>query len=95
MPATRLFDVMTGIEDRFRILVTVGAGCGLRQGELLGLSVDDVDHASETLAEGCTPATCSPRRCGFERARAAIDGLFDDLQQWIVTRRLIGRDITG
>jgi integrase len=45
----RLFAVMAGIEDRFRILVTVGAGCGLRQGELLGLSPDDVDVSTETL----------------------------------------------
>jgi integrase len=35
--------VAEGLPDRYRALVAVGAGCGLRQGELFGLAVDDVD----------------------------------------------------
>jgi integrase len=31
------------LPDRYAALVAVGAGCGLRQGELFGLAVDDVD----------------------------------------------------
>jgi integrase len=35
--------------ERFRPMVDVGAGCGLRQGEILGLSVDDIDFDNGTL----------------------------------------------
>lgn len=35
--------------ERFRPMVDVGAGCGLRQGEILGLSVDAIDFDSGTL----------------------------------------------
>lgn len=33
----------TALPERYRVLVTLGAGLGLRQGELFGLAVDDVD----------------------------------------------------
>jgi integrase len=42
-PAERVVAVAEALPDRYRILVVVGAGCGLRQGELFGLAVDDVD----------------------------------------------------
>jgi integrase len=32
-----------GLPDRYQILVALAAGCGLRQGEAFGLSVDDID----------------------------------------------------
>ncbi|WSQ39471.1 hypothetical protein OG609_36850 [Streptomyces sp. NBC_01224] len=35
--------------DRYRVLVEVGAGLGLRQGEALGLSADDFDFAKEVV----------------------------------------------
>ena len=41
--------VQGGLSDRFRIVCTVGAGCGLRQGEILGVSLDDTDEDRTTL----------------------------------------------
>nr|WP_231925933.1 site-specific integrase [Micromonospora echinofusca] len=32
-----------GLAQRYRPMVDLGAGCGLRQGEILGLGVDDID----------------------------------------------------
>ncbi|WP_352232190.1 tyrosine-type recombinase/integrase [Micromonospora sp. NBRC 107095] len=32
-----------GLAHRYRAMVDLGAGCGLRQGEILGLGVDDID----------------------------------------------------
>ncbi|MGX7827731.1 tyrosine-type recombinase/integrase [Actinokineospora sp. 24-640] len=48
-PESRVKAVRTGIDDRWRIVVTLGAGLGLRQGELLGLSPDDVDRQDMTV----------------------------------------------
>jgi integrase len=41
--------VQAGLADRFRLVCAVGAGCGLRQGEILGLSLDDIDEDGTTL----------------------------------------------
>lgn len=35
--------VRHGLPSRYRAMATLGAGCGLRQGEVFGLAVDDVD----------------------------------------------------
>ena len=48
-PADRVDAVRCGIAERFRIAVTLGAGCGLRQGEILGLSADDIDDGNLVL----------------------------------------------
>jgi integrase len=45
----RVFAVRAAMVERFRPMLDVGAGCGLRQGEILGLSVDDIDFDSGTL----------------------------------------------
>lgn len=45
----RVFAVRAGMPDRYQAMVDLGAGCGLRQGEILGLAVDAIDFASETL----------------------------------------------
>ncbi|MFE2335192.1 tyrosine-type recombinase/integrase [Streptomyces coelicoflavus] len=37
------------ISQRHRIAVILGLGCGLRQGEVFGLSMEDVDHARGVL----------------------------------------------
>lgn len=39
----RVDSVRAGMSDRYKATVDVGAGCGLRQGEIFGLAVDDVD----------------------------------------------------
>jgi integrase len=48
-PEERLRAIQGGLSDRFRIICTIGGGCGLRQGEILGLSLDDADEDSMTL----------------------------------------------
>lgn len=35
--------------ERFRAMVDLGGGCGLRQGEILGVAVDAIDFRSDTL----------------------------------------------
>ncbi|BBA96875.1 putative integrase fusion protein [Actinacidiphila reveromycinica] len=37
------------LADRYRILLVIGAGLGLRQGEALGLSADDIDFEKEVV----------------------------------------------
>jgi integrase len=37
------------MEDRYEIAVVLGAGCGLRQGELFGVSPDDIDREAGVL----------------------------------------------
>lgn len=48
-PATRVFAVREALSARYRATVDLGAGCGLRQGEILGLPVDSVDFDSEMV----------------------------------------------
>lgn len=45
----QLGQLAAAMPDRYRALVTVGAGTGLRQGELFGLQVADVDFLRRTL----------------------------------------------
>ncbi|MGJ5833500.1 tyrosine-type recombinase/integrase [Streptomyces ossamyceticus] len=45
----RVFAVRDGMPDRLGAMVDVGAGCGLRQGEIFGLAVDDVDPLAGVL----------------------------------------------
>jgi len=39
----QVFAVRSALPERYRAMVDVGAGCGLRQGEIFGLPVDSVD----------------------------------------------------
>lgn len=39
----RVFAVREGLDDRFKVMVDLGVGAGLRQGEVLGLSMDDIE----------------------------------------------------
>ncbi|MET7516387.1 tyrosine-type recombinase/integrase [Streptomyces sp. NPDC005480] len=47
--AERVFAVQDALPDRYRAMVDLGAGCGMRQGEILGIAVDAVDFESDTL----------------------------------------------
>ncbi|RLV49722.1 site-specific integrase [Nocardioides mangrovicus] len=47
--AERVGDVMNELSPRYQILVALGAGLGLRQGEIFGLSPDDVDFLRGTV----------------------------------------------
>jgi len=39
----RVMAVREGLDDRFKVMVDLGVGAGLRQGEVLGLAIDDID----------------------------------------------------
>ncbi|QFQ98364.1 site-specific integrase [Streptomyces phaeolivaceus] len=45
----RVFAMRGALVERFRPMVDVGAGCGLRQGEILGLSVEELDFDNATV----------------------------------------------
>jgi len=47
--ADRVAAVRAGLPERYRIMVDIGAGAGLRQGEVFGLSPDDVDHEAGVI----------------------------------------------
>ncbi|MFD9503937.1 tyrosine-type recombinase/integrase [Streptomyces sp. NPDC060035] len=47
--ADRVMAVRAALPDRYRALVEPAAGCGLRQGEVFGLAVDDVDPIGGVL----------------------------------------------
>ncbi|MFC6697155.1 tyrosine-type recombinase/integrase [Nocardioides daphniae] len=45
----QVLGMVDAVPERFRALVAVAAGCGLRQGEAFGIRVHDIDSAAETL----------------------------------------------
>ncbi|MDX3799702.1 tyrosine-type recombinase/integrase [Streptomyces sp. AK04-3B] len=45
----RLFAVQEALPERYRAMVDLGSGCGLRQGEIFGVAVDAVDFEADTL----------------------------------------------
>lgn len=45
----RVLAVRDALAERFRPMVDLGAGCGLRQGEILGVAVDALDFEAGTL----------------------------------------------
>ncbi|MDT9693326.1 site-specific integrase [Streptomyces sp. P9(2023)] len=47
--ADRVFAVRGELPERYQAMVDAGAGCGLRQGEILGLAVDAIDFETDTL----------------------------------------------
>ncbi|MFF8659539.1 tyrosine-type recombinase/integrase [Streptomyces huasconensis] len=46
---SQVFAVRSALPARFRIMVDVGVGAGLRQGEVLGLAVEDIDAEAEVI----------------------------------------------
>ena len=48
-PEERVHKVRKGLAERFRIAVPLGSGLGLRQGEILGYSPDDIDRDAMTV----------------------------------------------
>ncbi|XVV14428.1 tyrosine-type recombinase/integrase [Actinoplanes sp. CA-131856] len=51
--AVRTFSVRAGLPPRFQAMVDAAGGCGLRQGEVFGLSVDDAGLETGWLHVGC------------------------------------------
>ena len=43
----RVVAVREALGERYRLALSVGAGCGLRQGEAFGLSIDDIDFDAQ------------------------------------------------
>ncbi|KUN70198.1 integrase [Streptomyces canus] len=50
--ATQVFGVRAALPRRHQATVDVGAGCGLRQGEIFGLAVDELDYEGGWLTVG-------------------------------------------
>jgi integrase len=48
-PTEQVLDVHAALPARYRVAATIAAGCGLRQGEVFGLAVDDVEFLGRTL----------------------------------------------
>ncbi|MFG3266472.1 tyrosine-type recombinase/integrase [Streptomyces bobili] len=48
-PPDRVLAVRATLSERYRVLVEIGAGLGLRQGEAFGLSMEDVDFDAEVV----------------------------------------------
>jgi len=48
-PLEHLHAVRAGIRPRYAITVDLGAGCGLRQGEIFGFSPDDIDDKKRII----------------------------------------------
>ncbi|MFI0723920.1 tyrosine-type recombinase/integrase [Streptomyces sp. NPDC021224] len=47
--AERVFAVRAALPERYQATVDLGAGCGLRQGEILGIAVDAIDFDADTV----------------------------------------------
>ncbi|MGW0089612.1 tyrosine-type recombinase/integrase [Streptomyces sp. NPDC003328] len=47
-----VFDVRAGLPHRYQAALDVGAGCGLRQGEIFGLALDELDMEGAWLTVG-------------------------------------------
>ncbi|UBU16588.1 tyrosine-type recombinase/integrase [Nonomuraea gerenzanensis] len=45
----RVLAVIEALPERYAIMALLGAGCGLRQGEIFGIAVDDVDFEARVI----------------------------------------------
>ncbi|MFC9339396.1 tyrosine-type recombinase/integrase [Streptomyces sp. NPDC057020] len=65
--------VRTALPERYRAMADVGAGCGLRQGEIVGLAEDALDFEEDTLRVSRQvklirgKAVLAPPKCNKER----------------------------
>ena len=59
--AARAFAVRAGLPDRFRAMVDAAGGCGLRQGEVFGLPVEEIDFETGWLHVTCQVRNVSGR----------------------------------
>ncbi|WP_412752989.1 tyrosine-type recombinase/integrase [Krasilnikovia sp. M28-CT-15] len=48
-PFERVEALRSNLSRRYKRLIDLGAGCGMRQGEVLGLAVDDIDFDKEIV----------------------------------------------
>jgi integrase len=45
----RVSAVREALGERYRLALSLGAGCGMRQGEVFGLSLDDIDEEGQVI----------------------------------------------
>ncbi|MCZ4121773.1 tyrosine-type recombinase/integrase [Streptomyces sp. H39-S7] len=62
-PSERVLAVRAAMPERYRVLVEIGAGLGLRQGEALGLSMEAIDFANEIVHVRCQVKMVRARLC--------------------------------
>ena len=76
--AERVFAVRVVLPERYQATVDLGAGCGMRQGEILGIDVEGLDFEADTVhvvqqLKLSRSKACSLRRragsCGTCRCR--------------------------
>ncbi|MFI5806559.1 tyrosine-type recombinase/integrase [Streptomyces sp. NPDC051561] len=85
----RVFSVRAAMVERFRSMVDVGAGCGMRQAEILGLSVEDIDfgsgtvHVVQQLKLSLSKAVFAPPKGGKLRDVPLPDPVADALKEHI------------
>ncbi|MFC5908455.1 tyrosine-type recombinase/integrase [Streptacidiphilus monticola] len=48
-PSSRVLDVRAALPEKYRTMVDLAGGCGMRQGEVFGLSADDLDFDAGTV----------------------------------------------
>lgn len=86
----RVFAVRGAMVERFRPMVDLGAGCGLRQGEILGLTVDAIDfdsgnlHVVQQLKLSLSKAVFAPPKGGKLRDVPLPDPVADALKEHIM-----------
>lgn len=71
----RVFAVRDAMPERFQAMADLGAGGGLRQGEILGVAVDAIDFESGTL-HVVQQLKLSRSKAVFARPRAASSGTY-------------------
>ncbi|PPK70265.1 tyrosine-type recombinase/integrase [Actinokineospora auranticolor] len=86
---SRASAVQDALPDRFKIAVPMGAGFGLRQGEIFGLSPDDLDREAEAVnvvrqvrLVGNQPVFAPPKR-GKTRSAPLAGGLLRVLDTYM------------
>jgi hypothetical protein len=86
-PEDRVHAVRAGLLDRFSLIVPLGCGLGLRQGEILGLSVDDLDsvamvvrvHRQLRTVDGTL--VFAPPKGGKSRTVPASPGIITEIRE--------------
>jgi integrase len=75
--------IRSGLAGRYQSIVDVAAGCGMRQGEVFGLAVDDVDFESERIH--------IVRQVKLVRSRLVYGLPKNDRDRWIPLPGSVGR----
>lgn len=93
LPVEVVETLTAAMPERYRALITLGAGTGLRQGEAFGLSVDRVDFLRRTLVvdrqlvllPGAGPVLSPPKTAASYRTIPLPDVVLDALSAHLAT----------